>query len=82
VTLVLSMLVEGKKTLEGSPKKTVKILARTLLEELQKKGKQQQALFLLVSHIYNGEFVAGSRRSDIQEGLDSLGIFDRWQWKK
>jgi len=40
------MLVEGKKTIEGTPKKTVEILANTLLEELQKQGKQQQAIFL------------------------------------
>lgn len=77
--LVLSMLVEGKKTLENTPKWTVKILADALLVELQKQGKIQEAATLLASHIYHGEFIAGSPRTDIQSALDSLGIFDRWE---
>ncbi len=28
--------------------------------------------------MYNGEFIAGSSRPDVQAALDSLGIFDRW----
>jgi hypothetical protein len=37
---------------------------------------------VFASHVYNGEFVAGSRRADVQQALDGLGIFDRWQWEK
>ncbi len=82
VTLILSMLVEGKKTLEWTPKWTVKLLADALIVEIQKQHKEQEAAFLLASHIYNGEFIAGSVRTDIQTALDSLGIFDRWKGKK
>lgn len=82
VTLILSMLVEGKKTLEWTPKSTVKILSDTLLRELQKQGKEQQAALIFASHVYHGEFVAGSSRPDVQAALDSLGIFDRWQGKR
>ena len=60
----------------------MKILADTLLQELQKQGKAQQAAALFLSHIYHGEFIAGSPRTDVQNALDSLGIFDRWQKKK
>jgi hypothetical protein len=82
VTLILSMLVEGKKTLVWTPKWTVKILGDALISELQKQNKEQQAALLFAKHIYNGEFIAGSVRTDIQAALDSLGIFDRWQGKK
>ena len=37
---------------------------------------------MFASHVYHGEFVAGSRRADFQQALDGLGIFDRWQWEK
>jgi hypothetical protein len=60
----------------------VKILADALLYEIQKQDKEKQAALIFISHIYNGEFVAGSRSPEIQNALDSLGIFDRWQWKK
>ncbi len=60
----------------------MKLLSDTILSELQKKGKQQQAAFIFASHVYHGEFVAGSRRADIQQAIDALGLFDRWQWKK
>ena len=82
VTLILSMLVEGKKTLEWTPKSTVKILADTLLRELQKQGKEQQAALIFASHVYHGEFIAGSSRPDVQAALDSLGIFDRWYGRR
>lgn len=82
VTLILSMLVEGKKTLEGTPKGTVKVLADSLLHELQAQNKEKQAALIFASHIYHGEFVAGSRRFDVQKALDSLGLFDRWQDKE
>lgn len=79
VALVLSMLVEGKKTIEGTPKGTVKLLADALLEKLIQKNREQEAALLFVSHIYRGEFIAGSPRADVQSAIDSLGIFDRWQ---
>jgi hypothetical protein len=60
----------------------VKILGDALISELQKQNKEQQAALLFAKHIYNGEFIAGSVRTDIQTALDSLGIFDRWQGKK
>ncbi len=82
VTLILSMLVEGKKTLTWTPKWTVKLLADALITQIQEQNKWQRAALLLASHIYNGEFIAGSVRTDIQTALDSLGIFDRWQGKK
>jgi len=46
------------------------------------KDKQQQALMSFVSHVYQGEFVVGSSRPEIQKAVDALGIFDRWQTKK
>ena len=55
------------------------LLADALIIEIQKQNKEQQAAFLIASHVYNGEFIAGSARGDIQSALDSLGIFDRWQ---
>jgi hypothetical protein len=82
VTLILSMLVEWKKTLQDTPKWTVKILANIILQELQKQNKQQQAILLFASHVYQGEFVMGSPHPDIQTAIDTLGIFDRWQTKK
>lgn len=82
VTLILSMLVEGKKTLEWTPKWTVKILSDALLRELQAQHKEQQAALIFAGHVYNGEFIAWSSRPDVQAALDSLGIFDRWYGKK
>jgi hypothetical protein len=60
----------------------VKILGDIILHELQKQDKQQQAIMLFASHVYQGEFVMGSPHPDIQTAIDALGIFDRWQTKK
>lgn len=77
--LVVSMLVEGKKTLKDTPKSTVKELGNLIFQSLQKEGKMSEALSLLITHVFQGEVVAGSARPDIQEALDDVGIFDRWK---
>ncbi len=50
--LVVSMLVEGKKTLKDTPKSTVTELGNLIFQSLQKKGKMSEALAILVAHIF------------------------------
>lgn len=80
--LVLSMLVEGKKTLTDTPKWTVKTLGDSIFHTLQSEHKMNQALYIFASHIFRGEIIAGSPRADVQKALDDVGIFERWRGKK
>lgn len=82
--LVISMLVEGKKSIKEKdiPKGSVKMLGGVLFHELQKQGKMSEALWVVALDAWKGEIVMGSPRPEVQKALDDMSIFDRWRGKK
>ena len=77
--LIVSMLVEAKKSLAGVPKDTVQALGKTVFELLKTENKLPQALFIAATQVLHGEVVMGSPDNVIQHALDDIGIFDRWK---
>lgn len=83
-TTILSLLVEGKKKINNSQtsKSIVSIIAETLLARLQRAHLEKKALSIVMKHFIAGEILLGSADHDIQKALDSLRLFDTWQYDR